>query len=97
MESDSEAEEDDEEEVVEVEPRPSSLNRQDRVIARRFEQIQVSHFCNVFLLLLKSKMWYVKSSLNKTTSHFSSDPCPVDGAKRVPYEARRRAEGQTEG
>lgn len=68
MESDSEAEEDDEEEVVEVEPRPSSLNRQDRFISRRFEQIQVSHFCNVFLLL-KSKMWYVKSSLNKTTSH----------------------------
>lgn len=69
MESDSEAEEDDEEEVVEVEPRPTSLNRQDRFISRRFEQIQVSHFCNVFLLLLKSKMWYVKSSLNKTTSH----------------------------
>lgn len=68
MESDSEAEEDDEEEVVEVEPRPS-LNRQDRFISWRFEQIQVSHFCNVFLLLLKSKMWYVKSSLNKTTSH----------------------------
>uniref|UniRef100_A0A3Q4HWZ8 Centrosomal protein 78 n=1 Tax=Neolamprologus brichardi TaxID=32507 RepID=A0A3Q4HWZ8_NEOBR len=60
MESDSEAEEDDEEEVVEVEPRPSSLNRQDRFISRRFEQIQVSHFCNVFLLLLKSKMWYME-------------------------------------
>lgn len=44
VESDSEGEENDEEVVVEVEQRPSSLSLQDRVATRQqFEHKQVSH------------------------------------------------------
>ena len=45
VESDSEGEEDEEEEevVVEVEQRPPTLQLQDRVTGRQFENLQVSH------------------------------------------------------
>lgn len=55
VESDSEGEEDEEEEkvvVVEVEQRSPSPNLQDRITARQFEHMQVSHHKVVFKLEL---------------------------------------------